>query len=403
MTNDRRLTWAHRAGAAALAAAGLIVAAPVAVAQVQIPAPYVGDPLAPAQVVGQAFAPQAAVEIVPQVVGRAFPQADGAADAIGDPWWDEAEAKPPPAEQAPDAEAEDAEANEPADAQAMLQAQLLAQVEMLAQSVRQQGLTILRRELSLVRQTCPSLEKPQRTLVLEAGRGAIDRAVDEQTRAAGGRRRPAKRTDLEAAIRDALSAAVQANAQASESAAYAAEQRLRVERRKAAVVATLVAEVDREAYLDAAEREALAKVLTESYRERWRLALTALQQNAMHGGRTVPDESILPGLERCVEKALGKERKDTWVAARDEARALAGAADGQPGVMAFGNGVNVMHGAVQWAAPGQPAVGRIIRRQVQVQVGGGGVQVQVEVQGGVAEAEEAEAEEDENAPAKDEK
>ncbi len=384
MTNDRRLASALRAGlAAALAAAGLIVAATAAVAQVQIQALFGDDPLAPAQVVGQAVAP-----------------ADGAGDAIGDPWWDEAEAKPPAAEQAPEAEAEDAEADEPADAQAMLQPQLRAQVEMLGQSVRQQGLAILRRELSLVRQTCPSLEKPQRALVLEAGRGAIDRAVDEQTRAAGGRRRPAKRTDLEAAIRDVLTAAVQANGQAAESAAYAAEQRLRVERRKAAVVATLVAEVDREAYLDAAEREALAKVLTESYRERWRLSLTALQQNAMHGGRASPDENILPGLERCVEKALGKERKDTWVAARDEARALAGVAGGQGGVMAFGNG-GIQVQAQVFAAPGQPGVRRIIRRQVRF--GGGGVQVQVEVQAGAVEVDEAAAEVDENAPAEDEK
>lgn len=378
MTNDRRLALAYQAGlAAALAAAGLIVAAPAAVAQVQLGAP-----------------------ITPQVVGQAFPQADGAGDAIGDPWWDEAEAKPPAAEQAPDAEAEDAEAEEPADAQAMLQAQLRAQVEMLAQSVRQQGLTILRRELSLVRQTCPSLEKPQRTLVLAAGRGAIDRAVDEQTRAAGGgRRRPANQIDLETAIRDALTAAVQANAQAAESAAYAAEHQLRVERRKAAVVAALVAEVDREAYLDAAEREALAKVLTESYRERWRLAVAALQQNAIQGGRAVPDESILPGLERCVEKAVGKDRKNTWVAARDEARDLAGAAGGQPGVMAFGNG-GIWVQAQDFAAPGQPGVRRIIRRQVQV--GGGGVQVQVEVRAGAVEIEEAAADEDENAPAEDE-
>jgi hypothetical protein len=384
MTNDRRLASALRAGlAAALAAAGLIVAATAAVAQVQVQALVVP-------------APQAAM-IVPQL---AFPQADGAGDAIGDPWWDEAEAKPPAAEQAPDAEAEDAEAEEPADAQAMLQAQLRAQVEMLGQSVRQQGLTILRRELSLVRQTCPALEKQQRALVLEAGRGAIDRAVDEQTRAAGGRRRPAKRTDLEAAIRDALTAAVQANAQAAESAAYAAEHQLRVERRKAAVVATLVAEVDREAYLDAAEREALAKVLTESYRERWRLAVAALQQNAIQGGRAVPDESILPGLERCVEKALGKDRKNTWVAARDEARALAGAAGGQPGAMAFGNG-GIWVQAQDFAAPGQPGVRRIIRRQVQV--GGGGVQVQVEVRAGAVEVDEPAAEVDENAPAEDEK
>lgn len=373
MTGRQRTTCPGSAAAAVtLAVAGLVMAAPVAVAQMLVPAQQ------PA--------------IVPFV-----PQADGAADAIGDPWWDEAEAKPPAAERAPEAVAEDADADEPADFQEMLQAQLRAQVEMLAQNVRQQALAILRRELSLVRQTCPSLEKQQRALVLAAGRGAIDRAVDEQTQAAGGgRRRPAKRTDLEAAIRAALTAAVQANAADPEPAAYAAEQRLRVERSKAAVVAALVAEVDREAYLDAAEREALARVLTESYRERWRPAVAALQQN----GLAVPDESILPGLERCVEKALGKERKDRWVAARDEARELAGVAGGQGGMMAFGNG-GIQVQAQVFAAPGRPAGRRVIRRQVQV--GGGGVQVQVEVQAGAVEAQEAAANENENAPTEEEK
>ena len=319
------------------------------------------------------------------------------AEAIGDPWWDEAEAKPPAAEQAPDAEAEGDEGDAPADAQAMLQEQLRAQAQQLAQQLRQQGLTILRRELSLVRQSCPSLEKQQRALVLEAGRGAIDRALDEQLQAAGGgRRRPAKRTDLEAAIRAALTAAVQANAADPEPAAYAAEQRLRADRRKAAVVAALVAEVDREAYLNAAERETLAKVLTESYRERWRPAVAALQQN----GLAVPDESILPGLERCVEKALGKDRKAEWLARREEAQKLLAQAGGQQIQMLGNGGIQALEAQV-FAVPGQPGERRVIRRQVRV--GGGGVQVQVEVQAGAVEVEEAAADEDENAPAEDEK
>ena len=376
MSGHRGLEPASRACvAAALLAAALVVAPTAAVAQVQLQLQQLVQPM-----------------IAPFV-----PQGDGAADAIGDPWWDEAEAKRPAAEKAPGAEAEDTEADEPADAQAMLQAQLRAQAEMLAQNVRQQGLAILRRELSLVRQTCPSLEKQQRAIVLAAGRGAIDGAVNEQMQAAGGgRRRPAKRTDVEAAIRAALTASVKANADDAELAAYEAEHRLREDRRKAAVVAVIVAEVDREAYLDDADREALAKTLVESYRERWRPAVTALQQNGM----AVPDESILPGLERCVEKALGKERKDTWVAARDEARKLAGGPGVRQGRILFGNG-GVQVQAQIMAAPGQPAVRRVIRRQVQV--GGNGVQVQVEVQEGPAVAEAEQAEAAAAAPAEDEK
>lgn len=335
-------------------------------------------------------------QMMQPMIAPFVPPGEAAEDAIGDPWWDDAEAGRPAAKPQPEAAGE-AQVEEPADAQEMLQAQLRAQVEMLAQSVRQQGLAILRRELSLVRQACPSLEKQQRALVLEAGRGAIDRVVNEQTQVTGrGRRRPARQTNLETTIRDALKASVKANADDAELAAYEAEHRLREERRKAAVVAAIVAEVDREAYLDDAERAALAKGLVESYRERWRPAVVALQQN----GVAVPDESLLPGLERCVEKALGKERKAQWVAARDEARKLAAGAGMEQGQVLFGNG-GVQVQAQVMAAPGRPAVRRVIRRQVRV--GGNGVQMQLEVQAGAAVVEEAEAEEAGAAPAEEQK
>jgi len=338
--------------ATALAVAGVVVAAPQAVAEVPL---------------------ELTTEVErPILVAPLGPHYDGAGDVIGDPWWDEAEAGRPAAK--PQGEAAD-EAAEPADAQAVLRAQVRAQAEMLTQNLHQQGLAILRRELSLVRQSCPSLEKQQRALVLEAGRGALDRAVEEQVQAAGGgRRRVVQRRggDLETVIRDALKAAVKANAADAELAAYEGEHRLREERRKVAVVAALVAEVDREAYLDDAEREALVKGLTASYRERWRPVVMALQQSGMF----VPDESNLPGLERCVEKALGKERKDQWMAARDEARTLAGGPGMQQGqVRILGNG-GVR--AQVFLAPGQPGVRQVIRRQVQA--GGGGVQLRVEVQ-----------------------
>jgi hypothetical protein len=353
---------AVRAGvAAALAVAGLVVAAAQAVAQVPL---------------------ELTTEVERPMLAPFGPQGDAAGDAIGDPWWDEAEAGRPAAKPEAGAAGEP-QAQEPADAQANLEAQLRGRAEMLAESVRQQGLAILRRELSLVRQSCPSLEKQQRALVLEAGRGAIDRAVDEQMQAAGGGRRrvlPKRGGDLETAIRDALKNSVRANATDTELVAYESEHRLREERRKAAVVAALVAEVDREAYLDDAERAALAKGLTASYRERWRRGVTEIQQNVS----IVPDENILPGLERCVEKALGKPRKDQWMAARDEARRLAGGAGMQQGqVQIMGNG-GVRVRAQLFFGRGQPGVRRL-------QVGGNGGQMQVEVQETVVDGEQPDA------------
>lgn len=369
----KRRLWLDRASrasaAAAVAAAGLVLAGSNAVAQVRFN-------LRQFQQFGQ------------PVIGQVMPPDGDGGEAIGDPWWDEVEADGPAAKPQAGAAGEP-QVQEPADAQANLEAQLRGRAEMLAQNVRQQGLAILRRELSLVRQSCPSLEKQQRAFVLEAGRGAIDREVDELMQAAGGgRRRVARKRDgdLEATIRDALKTSVQVNATDTELAAYEAEHRLREERRKAAVVAALVAEVDREAYLDDAERKALADGLTASYRERWRPVVTALQQSGMF----VPDEGNLPGLERCVEKALGKQRKDQWVAAREEARRLAGGQGVQhAGVQMLGNG-GVR--AQILVAPGQPGVRRVIRPQVRA--GGEGVaELQVEVQGGAAvEAVPAEGE-----------
>lgn len=322
-------------------------------------------------------------QMIAPMIAPFGPQADEAGDAIGDPWWDEAEAKRPAAQPAARDPENGDDADGPADAAAMARQQLQDQAEAFAQSVRQQGLAVLRRELSLVRQACPSLERQQRAIVLEAGRGAIDRSVDEQFQAViggqrrpggPGRRSPGKPTDMEKAVRDAVLASVKSNAAEAEAAAYEAEHGLREQRRKAAVVAALVAEVDREAYLQDAERQSLAKTLTESYRERWRQAVAMLEQQQ---GMVVPDESILPGLERCVEKALGKERKIQWVAARDEARKLAGGVanhDIRPGVRPMvRRQVRVNGGAV-----------------LQLQVGGGQVQVEVEEPGPIGDPPPAE-------------
>jgi hypothetical protein len=310
-----------------------------------------------------------------------------AGDAIGDPWWDDAAAKPeaevfakPAAD--PAADTDDEAAAEDADPQAQMQAQLRAQAEMMRTGAQQQGLAILRRELSIVRQTCPSLERQQRAIVLEAGRAAIEKAVDDQMTAVLGRRR-GRQADVETAIGEALRASVAANATAEESAAYEAERGLRRERDKQATIAAIVADVDRDAFLDDAEREALAKALAESYRERWRQVVRALQQGMVEFGAPPPQ-----GVDRCVEKALGKERKAEWLARREEAHKLAAHTEGGQ-IQAFGNG-----GMVQIQAQAVGGAGGAVRRVIRRQVfgNGNGVQMQLEVQvGGGAEAE---AEED---------
>lgn len=283
-----------------------------------------------------------------------FVQPDEAASlAIGDPWWDDA-APEPPAGDVPAVPADD-EADA-ADPHAQMQAQLQAQAEMLRQGIELQALAILRRELSVVRQTCPSLEKQQRALVVQAGRQAIEKLADEQMATLVGRRR-GRPADMEATIGEAVRTSVAANAAAAESAAYAAERGLRQERARQATIAALVADVDRDAFLDEAERTALAAALAAAYRDRWRPAATSLEQ-----GMTWVAPAPLPGVERCVEKALGKERKAEWLARRAEARQL-------------------LADAADTTVEDEMAVGglrRVIRRQVDGN--GNRVQIRIEVQ-----------------------
>jgi hypothetical protein len=286
-----------------------------------------------------------------QAAGNGWLPAEGDGVAIGDPWWDDAAPEPKAGnpDAAPAAAAGDGQADGE-DPQGNREAMLRAQAEMVRTSARQQGMAILRRELSIVRQTCPSLERQQRALVLEAGRAAVDKAVEEQITAALGRRR-GRQAVIEAVIGEALQKSVAANAaEGDEAAAYEAESGLRQERAKQATIAALVADVDRHAFLDDAEREALTKALAESYRERWRGALAVLQNGGLIAGN--PQQ----GIDRCVEKALGAERKAEWLARRQEAGKRFAQAGGQ-------------------FQPGRPAGVRVL--------GGGGVRGQLMIiQGG---------------------
>lgn len=286
---------------------------------------------------------------------------DGAmGDAIGDPWWDEADAGDMPGAPAADA-VEQAEQPNPGDLRAGIE-----------QVVRQQGLETLRRELSLVRQVCPSLERQQRALVLQAGRLAVERLVaDPRVAASVGRGR---RVDFDAAIAEALRISVNANAAADEAAAYAAERGHREARSRRAVVAAIVADVDRHAWLDDAERAALAQALLASFRGRWRPAVTWLQQGA--GQDSGPP---LPGVDRCVEKVLGMERAATWLGYRQQAQAQA-AEDG--GVEGQGGRLVVR----------QQVMGNVGVLQLRIQLGGGPA---VAVEPADADAGEDAVEEDE--------
>lgn len=283
-------------------------------------------------------------------------------DAIGDPWWDEAEQKTPAAAN-PVAAADEAG----------------VESDLVIQQFREPGLTALRRELSVVRQTCPSLERQQRALVLAAGRGAIESFVAEIARDNPVRGRHRKPNDVAAAVEAAVRTSVSANATPDESAAYEAEQSLRRERAKQAAASVIVAAVDRDAYLDESERESLVESLAASYRERWSPALVAMQQ-----GRGVEMSTRLQGVERCVEQALGKERTAAWRKQREESQTLANAGRLPQPIVPMPMVPNgPVHVQVKAFGDGNQQQVIINGKQVFVGGAGGGLEVRVQAGGGV--------------------
>lgn len=178
------------------------------------------------------------------------PVVAGNAAASGDPWWDDAAAFTPQPADAGQPPADDG-------ARARQQAQAR-----LAEVRRSRGTQILKRELSLVRAACPTLEPAERARILAAGRAA----VAEQ--AAG-------RTPLVDGVEIALEEALRQQAGATAADAYRAERDARVARRRLTAIAVLVEVIDRDALLDAEVRAALREALAENWRPEWDAAVTS--------------------------------------------------------------------------------------------------------------------------------
>ncbi|MFM8414715.1 MAG: hypothetical protein ACKOCX_08325 [Planctomycetota bacterium] len=189
--------------------------------------------------------------------------AEGNAAAIGDPWWDDAPGSvpEPPAADPP-----------PADGRARARQQAQAR---LADVRRSRGTQILKRELSLVRAACPTLEPAARARILAAGREAV------AGQAAG-------RTPLVDGVEHALEEALRQQAGSAAADAYRAERDARVARRRATAIAVLVEAIDRDALLDADGRAALREAFAGNWRPEWDAAVTSpLRQRS--GDIRLPD------------------------------------------------------------------------------------------------------------------
>jgi len=218
---------------------------------------------------------------------RAMVAPPGAADdTIGDPWWDEAAGQPA----APSAEEVPADQGERLRRLAREQAQQQRRVPLM---------TELRRELSVVRATCPSLEPAARSRIVAAGRAEVAAAV---AAARAGRLGPA------------IAEAVQREATSAEAAAYGRHEQERAGRRRAAAIAVVVAAVDREVWLDEPQRRTLAEAIAEAWGPAWEVLVVGPP------GRMITAANVPGELEACLLEAAGPDAVAAWRRSLAEAR-----------------------------------------------------------------------------------
>jgi len=247
---------------------------------------------------------------------------------IGDPWWDEvakdeagadlpAVAREPAAGLPQFFQGADEQAVEKAlDAAALSREQREALFKESARLAAVTGMMGLRRELSAVRQIRPGLDEQQRSIVLLAGRKAVRERLAALAEKPLTRWTSEHKQGLAAAIRESIGAALAANDSDEARDAYVAEASRREDRRKRAAVDALVAEIDRDMQLSREERDQLVSGLTEAYREAWRSVADQYPQGLAAG---VGMQQLPSGLDRNVERILGKQRTAEWLARRPNA------------------------------------------------------------------------------------
>jgi hypothetical protein len=234
------------------------------------------------------------IPAVEAVQGNAEAQVVDAAYAIGDPWWDDVK---------PDA------AREPRPTRPVQPPNRQAQ----------RAMAIVRRELSLVRATCPSLSREAREAILTAGLQAVGKAEAAKPAAAPAQKIIApgavvriqaggsvRHPDVAPVVEAAVAEAVSKRALPEEAEAFTREVAARAARRREAAVAILVEAVDQTALLDESQRQALARALDKHWQPLWeRLAFQVGQSRVT--GRQLP-----PGVAAVVADVRGQDAFNTW-------------------------------------------------------------------------------------------
>lgn len=202
-------------------------------------------------------------------------------------------------------EAEDGEM--PKDPRAAQQWQQRKQIRQQARHMEQLFQPVLRTELEMVRQACPDLPPRARQEVLAAGRMAVTKtALEFATRQMLGGP-PRRSFDARRNIQAPIARALEPHASADELAAYAREQAARMARRAAAARVAIVAKLDRQLDLTAAQRRAIEDDLEARWDDAW---LRELDDTGMviNNFRPAPDYA-----NDCIEPHLDEAQKAEWI------------------------------------------------------------------------------------------
>jgi hypothetical protein len=156
-------------------------------------------------------------------------------------------------------------------------------------------------ELAFVKRTCGSLSPAARQEVLAAARQEVRRSAERLARLQfEGDATAAQGLDIRRAIHEKVLAAVEPRADKEELAAYERESRLRQERRAEAARIRLVARLDQQLGLSAAQRRALLDDLRTGWQQAWIRVLEDHDGLLIGGQPPAPDfaeASIVPHLD----------------------------------------------------------------------------------------------------------
>ena len=223
----------------------------------------------------------------------------------------------------------------PMDRKALRVWQQKQSIRNLARHGETQWMLLLHGDLELVRQACGSLMPEVRSRALAAGKRAVRKAALEAANAQAAGRQPevgSEQVGIEAVI-----AVLMAEAAPEEFAAYQAERRQRIERRRQRGRVMTLAVLDAELELSADQRTEIGAALDKAWQDGW---TTAVAVNGVHNGQFAPDyaaDCIVPSLtprQLAVWKTWCGQRSWKAAVAQNPQFGRIGGLHGWPGMMA---------------------------------------------------------------------